>query len=172
MCHGHIHLYHQLPDSSTSLVGTPGRAGTILPHAHRELQRSPLSISHSLNSHQEMQQGPRSLSPHLAGDHMAIPDRQPYSGPEKRGLPGPGPAGPSQPYLAEPDLFGKVFDELRGLEVLWEFIFMLCQSLQDSHAQGQRSATESGRGGPPSVPRPPPLHLPPTGAQACSASDS
>lgn len=44
----------------------------------------------------------------------------------------------SQPYLAEPDLFGKVFDELRGFEVLWEFIFMLCQSLQDSHAQGQR----------------------------------
>lgn len=47
-----------------------------------------------------------------------------------------------QPYLTEPDLFGEVFDELRRFEVLWELVFMLCQSLQDSHAQGQQASCQ------------------------------
>lgn len=51
--------------------------------------------------------------------------------------------GPCSAYLTEPDLFGEVFDELRGFEVLWELVFMLRQSLQDSHAQGNGSATKS-----------------------------
>lgn len=89
-----------------------------------------------------------------AASDTATPGGQLWGEPGKigRGLPRPRSRPWGQLYLTEPDLFGEVFDELRGFEVLWELVLVLRQSLQDSHAQCQWISRQPGPQCPPILP--------------------